>query len=908
MEAHNRQHIANAVLLHTSNLSEAKEEIAAKGGRVTQILSPSILLATFPEDFDKGKLNLSTHDIPDGIDGKSRLAVQAWRSRVNRVPSDKEKETDGLPWDTEGFEAPMKLTSDENFEDADAALAATIKANNDMLIGNVAVALVLVDSTGWVHFNDDEVEDLIGQGADGAQFLAGCEPAADITFTWEQYHVTIPGDEKIPDTTLKTGLSAVVYNKKLYAFHQDSSNTSRIWYNTHNGAKWEGNSGVPNTATGGTISAVVYNGKLYCFHKGSGDDKEKVKYNVWDGKTWAGDKVVPSSTTTSGIATVVYDSKLYVFHQGSGNASSRIYYNVLDGSEWLGNKEVPSTPADEGMTAVVCEKNIFLIHQGSGKEKSTIRFNSFNGSKWNGDQKIADSDTGSGLSAIVQNDRIFCFHRGSGGSTNLKLHIYRSKSWIGEYKVADVGMSGNPSVASFNNHIYCLHPSSGSNSDQLWYRVFDGIEFGNSYDALESIWRNPALKKLGYQQGWRGLAQFTTDLCTKHKTSRGYLVFITKFSQAWSGYERGNGVFIQYYNDGWGHKNIYKTFAHETSHVFGAGDEYGHANCDKRGKYKVTNGNGRKCTSHQVDCVMNANSLVMCDYTKGQLGWLPRSGVFIFYQSGPDDGELWYEVYDGKAWWTARQVPKTTTTWSPSAIEYNKNVYCFHHGSKNNGQLWYNVFDGSNWAGDQQVPKTGISKAPSTVIYNNKIYCFYQGVNDNGQLRYNVFDGHSWAGDSQVPNTKMTASPSPVVYKNKLYCFHRGADKGELRYNVFDGSKWGGDTKISSDGISDGPSAVTYKDSIFCFYQGKDNNGKLLYTTYNGSKWSTDIQVPNTALSGAPSTMTFEDDVYCFHLSSGGDGQLRYNTYDGSKWTGDSALAKKGILAGPMATMATFPG
>jgi hypothetical protein len=910
-------HIANTILLHASNPDKAKAEIADLGGRVTQVLAPNVLLATFPEGTDTGKLQLqlqmSTLDIPNEVDDSARLAIEAWQSRVNRVPDEHEKKTEGLPWDAEGFDAPMKLSNEDIKEDADSntvAVSGKNKWNNDVLVGNVAVGLVMVDSTGPVKFTDAEIKDLIGQAQEGTQFLTSCEPAADITFTWENHHVTVPGELKVPSTTMTSGLSAVVWNKKLYAFHQGTGDTTRIWYNVWNGKTWEGNGGVPDTTTAGTISAVVYKNNLYCFHQGAGSAKEQVRYNVWDGHSWKGDQAIAGTTTTSGISTVVYKDKLYVFHQGSGGASTRIYYNVHDGSKWLGNEEVPGTPTDSGISAVVCENKIFLIHQGSGNEKSVIRFNSFDGNKWKGDQKIDKSDTGSSLSAVVQNNDIFCFHRGSGKNSEfLKFYIYRSGSWIGDFTVADVRMSGNPSVAVFDNKTVCLHAGSGSSSNVVLYRVFEGMETGNKYDALESIWRNPALTMLGYQHGWRGLEQFTNDLCTNYKTTRAYVIFITKFSQAWAGYTKTAPpcVYIQYYNDGWGHANIYRTLAHETGHVFGAADEYGSANCHPAGKYKVKNGNGNKCTSHQVKCVMNANELEMCDYTKGQLGWLPRSGVFVSYQSSAKDEELWYEMYDGKAWWTARQIPDTATTWSPSAVEYNKKIYCFHHG-KSNGQLWYNVFDGANWSGDAQVPNTDISAAPSSVVYNGRIYCFYQGANSNGQLHYNVFDGHSWAGDKQVSNTKLTESPSAVVYKKKLFCFHRGTGKGELWYNVFDGSRWGNGTRLSDDGITDAPSAVNYEDSIFCFYQGPNSNGKLLYTVYNGPGWSADIQVPATTLSKAPSAMVYNNSLYCFHLSGDGNEQLRYNTYNGSKWAGDSILPKKGIPAGPMATAATFPG
>jgi hypothetical protein len=49
---------------------------------------------------------------------------------------------------------------------------------------------------------------------------------------------------------------------------------------------------------------------------------------------------------------------------------------------------------------------------------------------------------------------------------------------------------------------------------------------------------------------------------------------------------------------------------------------------------------------------------------------------------------------------------------SSSAVVFNGLIYCFQQGSGENGQLWYNVFDGNNWSGDTQVPNTGMSESP----------------------------------------------------------------------------------------------------------------------------------------------------------------------------------------------------
>ena len=52
---------------------------------------------------------------------------------------------------------------------------------------------------------------------------------------------------------------------------------------------------------------------------------------------------------------------------------------------------------------------------------------------------------------------------------------------------------------------------------------------------------------------------------------------------------------------------------------------------------------------------------------------------------------------------------------SPSAV-LDGALYVFHQGSGEDGQLWYNTFDGQTWLGDRQVQNTGMSASPFAVV------------------------------------------------------------------------------------------------------------------------------------------------------------------------------------------------
>ncbi len=96
--------------------------------------------------------------------------------------------------------------------------------------------------------------------------------------------------------------------------------------------------------------------------------------------------------------------------------------------------------------------------------------------------------------------------------------------------------------------------------------------------------------------------------------------------------------------------------------------------------------------------------------------------LYLFHQGSGNDGQLWYTSNDGFNGWTGdQQVPNTGMSESPAAAVYPGSgsfaPFVFHQGFGNDGQLWYNRYNGSSWAGDRQVPNTGISGSPALAVY-----------------------------------------------------------------------------------------------------------------------------------------------------------------------------------------------
>jgi hypothetical protein len=142
-----------------------------------------------------------------------------------------------------------------------------------------------------------------------------------------------------------------------------------------------------------------------------------------------------------------------------------------------------------------------------------------------------------------------------------------------------------------------------------------------SYESLEAPWRNAALQAMGHTGSRQGSVDYVRALRTDRGTKWAYVAYFTKYPVhhfAYAGQER---LVMHYDNDNWGHDAINQVFAHETGHIFGAADEYGTCGCGGSGMSSTPNLNCTNCTSTQVPCLMSGNTLQLCFWSRGQIGW-----------------------------------------------------------------------------------------------------------------------------------------------------------------------------------------------------------------------------------------------------------------------------------------------
>ena len=90
----------------------------------------------------------------------------------------------------------------------------------------------------------------------------------------------------------------------IYVFHEGRGDNGWLWSNAFDGSEWAGDQKIPNTGITSGPSAVVYNDQIYVFHQGRGDSGW-LWYNIFDGSQWAGDREVRGTGLTDDPDAVV---------------------------------------------------------------------------------------------------------------------------------------------------------------------------------------------------------------------------------------------------------------------------------------------------------------------------------------------------------------------------------------------------------------------------------------------------------------------------------------------------------------------------------------------------------------------------------------------------------------------------
>ena len=177
----------------------------------------------------------------------------------------------------------------------------------------------------------------------------------------------------------------------------------------------------------------------------------------------------------------------------------------------------------------------------------------------------------------------------------------------------------------------------------LMQTTYEPILYNSSQDGL---WINQIMAKLGYASGDKQtrVAAFNTAQRIAYKTNWSVVSFVgynpspaaSTFKDGYFAYAYLGGPYSQllFRNDGWATSNYDIVNAHETGHLFRAQDEYyqaGYGGCTscEASTNGVLNANCEYCNPNAISCMMRSNSLGLCGYTAGQLGWTSLKNLYV---------------------------------------------------------------------------------------------------------------------------------------------------------------------------------------------------------------------------------------------------------------------------------------
>ncbi len=169
------------------------------------------------------------------------------------------------------------------------------------------------------------------------------------------------------------------------------------------------------------------------------------------------------------------------------------------------------------------------------------------------------------------------------------------------------------------------------------YGVPTGYEPIKRPSSDDSLWIADAMTDLGYSctpaTAYSTVRTYDNDLRNSYNKDWAYTIFVVDSSGAPGGtftdgyfaysYIGGPYLVMTYDNDGWGISRMDQVVAHETGHIFRAGDEYcqpGYSCCSSSSYYGYLKIQNTNCGTNPA-CLMNDDELALCSVTKQQIGW-----------------------------------------------------------------------------------------------------------------------------------------------------------------------------------------------------------------------------------------------------------------------------------------------
>ncbi|HEX9985350.1 MAG TPA: sialidase family protein [Thermoanaerobaculia bacterium] len=472
---------------------------------MTARLPDGFLIARVPGTFDGSGLQAAS--AADENDPASARMVRVFRRSQAVVRS--APRGNGLPWDAPGFEPPHCAEESAEVRKLFKTQLSSGTPTSLIMTGHVAVGLVIVGGPSQydLQFDDDEIDTITVQVVSGADFLAGANPEAGLTFDIER---------NIVDVTAAPPASCPTY-EQCEAVWRDPA-LAQLGYSPNRAGSVQYAEALQDQP-GIDWGYVAYVTKYPLGHSAySSGERLVISY---DNDGWGSGNIHRTFAHESGHIFGAQDE------YGDSNCtcnSTHGYLNAPNGNcvncpgehlkclmdhndlqicsysrrqigwnAWSAQTDITSQNDAESSDApslAVYGGKLWMAYLGSGSSNN-LWAAAFDGSTWGGqteitDQNDAESSYAPGLAAY--GGKLWIAYRGS-NSSKLYASAYDGSSWGDQTKVTDENdaeTSRTPSLVEFQGKLWMVYRGKHEDLSDLWACSFDGSNWSAQTNITDS--------------------------------------------------------------------------------------------------------------------------------------------------------------------------------------------------------------------------------------------------------------------------------------------------------------------------------------------------------------------------------------------------------------------------------------
>ena len=353
---------------------------------------------------------------------------------------------------------------------------------------------------------------------------------------------------------------------------------------------------------------------------------------------------------------------------------------------------------------------------------------------------------------------------------------------------------------------------------------------------------------------------------------------------------------MHYDNNGWGPRNIHAVFAHEAGHVFGASDEYSASRCDctPSGTLAVGNFNCDNCTTFpntKIPCLMKSNTLRVCAWSRGQLGWNYFGWGKIINNNDSTSATPTICGYNGTLY----------MAWKENNMNNDESNNIYITGTSNPFPVessitlsWPNGVRINNNNNDDST-----DYSPTLVEFNGKLYLIWSGgisgiyissVDNNNNN--NPLSG-KWSNGIKInDNDSTNAAVAACVFGDTLYLAWKGNNNDNNSNNIYISGtkdplsgKWPNGIRINdnnNDSTSSAPCMAVFNNMLYISWKSNNNiNSNRIYISGTNNplsnKWPNGVRINNNnsdLTSDRPSMIGFEKNLYLVWKANDGTNSM----------------------------------